>query len=281
MRTLTLIFLGIASFQFGRAQLFTLRNPYTGGHQAFTHFDPDGLNQFVVQFNLMYANDLKTGFSQYKGSELGQTFSTSGLRFVWGKKKVQWTASSDASFGIGKKRNTATFKNGLEQNLFLRYTSSQVNVTFGVALKENRYWLEALYCTNLGKIYLEYSTVHLNGVESFGPEYRLNGVYEGTIKTQELGLQASMRFGKRFVLYTRAFYPIAITGPKADERYFTDARTTRDEPNNFPSNYDNYVQDPVTYANEHQGLNSGNFKGLSYGFGLLMMLGKTERKPKS
>ena len=258
------------------SQIFTMRHPYSGSHYAFKRIDPSGLNSFVVEFNQMWADDLSEGFEQYSGNEFGQTFTTSGMRFVWGKKDMKWTASSDYALGFGKSKNSATFNNGITQNMEVRYTSNQINNTFGIALNENKVWLEALYCTNLSRIFIEYSTVHQTGQESFGPEYKLNGLYKGLVRTMEIGVQASYRFKKRYVLYGRFLLPMAIVGPDRSERGFIDDKSVHSDPRNFPGNYDTYVNDPSGHVQRNEGLTSEAFKGISYGFGLLIYVGKIE-----
>lgn len=257
------------------AQFFTMRHPYTGSHYAFSSFDATGLNQFVVQFNAMWQSDISTGFHQYEGNELGQTFSTSGMRFVWGKKDMQWTASTDYAIGFGKDKNEVTFNNGITQIFNLRATNNQINNTFGIALKENKFWLEAMYCTNLGRVFIEYATIHHNGVESYGSEYKLNGLYKGTIRTMEFGTQTSYR-RKRVVMYARVLYPLAIVGPGKSERFFVDAQSTQPDPKDFPSNYNTYVNDPMGHIERSEGLQTTGFKGLSYGFGMLIIMGKID-----
>lgn len=257
-------------------QFFTMRHPYSGSHYAFKQINPGDLNRFVVDFNQMWANDITTGFTQFKGDEFGQTFTTSGMRFVWGKKEMQWTISTDYALGFGKAKNNVVFKNGIEQNMEVRYTSNQINNTFGIALKENKIWLEAMYCTNLSNIFVEYSTVHLSGQESFGPEYKLNGLYKGLLRTMEFGAQASYRFKKRYVLYGRCLLPVAIVGPDASERGLIDAQSVHSDPRNFPGNYATYVNDPSGHISRNEGMSSEGFKGFSYGFGLLIYVGKIE-----
>ncbi len=267
---LTLLITHVAS-----AQIFEMVKPYTGGHYAFSRFDPNGVNQFAVQFNNLWAADISSGFSQYSGKELGQTFTTSGMRFVWGKKAMQWTASTDYAFGFGKEKNEAKFSNGITQIMNLRATSNQINTTFGVALKENSVWLEGMYCTNIARVFIEYATVHRNGVESYGTEYKLNGLYKGLIRTMGIGAQVSYRKGK-YILYSRMLMPVVIVGPGKNERVFTDDQSTQPQPNNFPSNYENYVADPATYSSGNQGLQSSDFKGFSFGFGFFYIIGKTK-----
>ena len=245
------------------AQTFTLRHPYSGSHYGFKKIDPSTLNNFVIGFNQMWSADIVEGFQQYDGGEFGQTFSTSGMRFVWGKKSVQWTASTDYSIGTGKSKNKVEFSNGIEQNLTVRYTSNQINNTFGVALKENKFWLEAMYCTNLSKLIVEYSTTHLNGVESFGSEYKLNGLYKGLIRTMEIGAQTSYRFNKRYVLYARVLFPMKVAGPSTSERGLINAQSVQSEPKDFPENYDTYVNDPEGHVSRKEGMNTTGIKGLS------------------
>jgi hypothetical protein len=79
------------------------------------------------------------------------------------------------------------------------------------------------------------------------------------------------------VFYSRILYPIITTGPDDAERFLTDERSTRPAPNDFPSNYENYVQDPDAYTAGNQGLSTNGFKGLSFGFGMFIIFGKTDR----
>jgi hypothetical protein len=258
----------------GQAQIFDLKKSYTGSHYAFQNFDPAGINQFVVQFNEMWAADIATGFHQYDGSELGQTFTTSGLRFIWGDNPMKWTASSDYAFGAGKDKNQVDFTNGMSQLMTLRYTTNQVNNSFGVTFNEEKLWLEALYCTNLGKVQIEYSTVHPNGVESYGTEYKLNGLYIGTIKTMQFGAQVSYKY-KKYVMYARALVPVAVLGPDPGvARNLVDAQSGYSNPKDFPSNYNTYINDPAGHVTRLESLQTTNFKGYSYGFGLFYLIGK-------
>lgn len=256
------------------AQLFQMRNAYTGGHYGFSRFDATGLNRFVVGFNDMWRDDLRSGFHQYKGSELGQTFTTSGFRVIFGRNEVyKWTISTDYAYGFGKEKNKAVFTNGAEQRMEVRCAKNQVNATFGVTLKDNKVWLEAYTSTNIAKVLIEYTTVYPNGNESYGSEYKLNGLYRGNLTTMELGLQASYKY-KKYVMYSRAMFPLAILGPNESERNFTDERNGHEKPNDFPSNYNYYLNNPSAYVSENGQLKSSDFKGLSFGFGILYIIGK-------
>lgn len=263
-----------------QAQFFEMKKSYTGSHYAFSRFDPDGLNKFVVGFNDRWRDDLNEGFHQYKGSELGLTFTTSGFRVIFGKnEKYKWTISTDYAFGFGKDKNTAEFRNGVEQRMEVRCSKNQVNATFGVALNESKLWLEAYTSTNIAKVLIQYTTVYPNGSESYGSEYKLNGLYRGNLTTQELGLQVSYKY-KKYVFYSRAMIPLAISGPKEEERNFIDENNGHEDPTDFPSNYPYYLDNPTAYVAENGQLKSSNFKGISYGFGILYLIGKDKSKKK-
>jgi len=256
-------------------KFFSLKKTYTGSHFAFTNFNADGINRFVVGFNDMWASSISTGFHQYDGSELGQTFTTSGFRLVWGKKDMQWTASSDYAFGAGKDKNEVSFSNGAAQKLVLRSNCNQINQSFGVVFNEGKLWLEGLYCTNLGKMIIEYSTLQPDKTESFGTEYKLNGLYVGTLKTMQFGAQVSYRH-KKFVFYTRALVPVAVLGPNKAERGFKDEQSSQPDPTDFPSNYDTYLNDPQGHISRLENLQTTDFKGFSYGFGIFYLIGKNK-----
>lgn len=260
------------------AQFFEMKKSYTGSHYAFSRFDPSGLNKFVVGFNDRWRGDLQSGFHQYKGGELGLTFTTSGFRVIFGNnEKMKWTISTDYAFGFGKDKNEAVFSNGAEQHMEVRCSKNQVNATFGVALKESKLWLEAYTSTNITKVLIQYTTVYPNGSESYGSEYKLNGLYRGNLTTQELGLQVSYKY-KKYVFYTRAMIPLVITGPGDTERNFIDENNGHERPTDFPSNYDYYLDNPSAYVSENGQLKSSDFKGISYGFGILYLIGKDKSK---
>jgi hypothetical protein len=258
------------------AQIFEMKKTYTGYHYGFGMWNPDGLNSFVVQFNEMYRDDLKEYFSQYTGRERGMSFTTSGFRFIVGKKETKWTFSTDYAFGAGKEKNEAVFHNGITQHMVVKFRTNQINMTFGIAKKENKFWLEGMYCTNLSKVIIEYSTEHVNGVNSFGTEYKLNGVYIGTLKTMELGAQMSYKW-KKCVFYTRVLYPVAVIGPDKDKRNFVDDRSGYEAPNDFPSDYKSYVSDPAGYQANGGALQTTGFKGLSAGVGMFYLIGKDKK----
>lgn len=271
MKRLTTVLLILLAYE-SSAQIFDMRKAYTGYHFAFSPFKETPINQFIVQFNQMWRDDLAKGFHQYSGNELGQSFTTSGFRFIWGKNR-KWTASTDYAFGAGKDKNEAEFKSGIIQHLRLRVTNHQVNASFGVSLKENKVWLEGLYSTCIGKAVIEYSTEYQNGVTSFGTEYKLNGVYSGNIKTMQLGVQSSYKY-KKYVFYARALFPIIILGPDENARNLIDEKSSQPAPNDFPSDYNTYINQPQNYNPEVDGLLSTGFKGMSYGFGMFYLIGK-------
>lgn len=275
MQKTVLAFFVLVALQ-SNAQFFTMRHPYSGSHFAFKQLNVGDLNRFVIGFNQAWAQDIQSGLRQFEEGEFGQTFSTSGMRFVWGKKDMKWTFSTDYAIGFGKAKNEVHFTNGIEQRMEVRYTSNQINNTFGISLKENKVWLEGMYCTNLSRIFIEYSTIHLSGKESFGPEYKLNGLYKGLIRTMEFGAQASYRFKKRYVLYGRVLIPVAIIGPDKSERFFTDEQSVHSDPRNFPTNYETYVNAPADHVSSNGQMSTEGFKGLSYGFGMLIYVGKIE-----
>jgi hypothetical protein len=275
MKKSLFLFACVAACTTAQAQFFQLKKSYTGYHFAFSRFNPDDINRFVVQFNQRYANDISSGFHQYKGNERGSNFSTSGFRFIFGKGETKWTASVDYAGGGGKEKNQCDFKNGITQNLWLKWRNNQVNFTFGITKKDNKVWLEGLYCTNLGKIILEYSTEHLNGVWSYGTEYKLNGVYTSTIKTMEFGAQVSYKH-KKYVFYARALMPTLVIGPSQGERAFVDARSSQADPKTFPSDYNSYLDDPAGHVSRKEYLQSTGMKGFSYGFGFFYLIGKSK-----
>ncbi len=253
-----------------QGQFFQLKKSYTGSHFAFKRVNPKGLNDFFNSFNDLYAKDLTQKFHQLRGGEFGQTFTTSGLRVIFGKREdFKWTISTDYAYGAGKDKNEAHFSNGIEQHMKVRYSS------FGVALKENKFWLEGMYCANISKITIEYSTLYPNGSESFSSEYKLNGLYTANLSTQELGIQLSYK-RKKYVLYTRALLPIFITGPDKSSRSFVDPRNGNSQPTDFPSNYKTYSQNPNQLISNGEQLKSTGFKGFSYGFGLIYLIGKAK-----
>jgi len=280
MKTIMLLLTAAAAPVCLRAQLFEMKKSYTGSHYAFSRFDPSGLNQFVVGFNDAWRNDLSSGFHQYKGSELGLTFTTSGFRVIFGRREdFKWTISTDYAYGFGKDKNEAVFRNGVEQHMEVRSSKNQINTTFGIALKESKVWLEAYASTNLAKTLIQYTTVYPNGSESYGSEYKLNGLYRGNIKTMEMGFQVSYKY-KKYVFYSRAMMPLFILGPGEEERHFNDESNGHEKPNDFPSNYPAYLYDATAYKNESGHLKSSDFKGISYGFGILYLIGKDKSKKK-
>lgn len=256
-----------------QAQIFEMKKTYTGYHYGFGFWNPDDMNKFVVGFNDMYRDDLKEYFSQFTGRDRGMSYTTSGFRFIVGKEETKFTFSTDYAFGAGKEKNEAEFNNGLKQRMVLKFRTNQINMTFGITKKDNKVWLEGMYCTNLSKVIIEYSTEHVNGVNSYGTEYRLNGVYVGTLKTMELGAQVSYKW-KKNVFYTRVLYPIAVIGPDKDKRTFVDDRSGYPAPNEFPSDYNAYVTNPTGYSANGGALTTNGMKGLSFGFGMFHLIGK-------
>lgn len=259
------------------AQIFVMKKTYTGYHYGFGMWNPDDLNKFVVGFNEVYRDDLKEYFSQYTGRDRGMNFTTSGMRFIVGKEETKFTFSTDYAFGAGKEKNVAEFTNGIKQHMVVKFRTNQINMTFGITKKEEKVWLELMYCTNLSKVIIEYSTEHLNGVNSFGTEYKLNGQYIGTLKTMELGIQTSRKW-KKYVFYARVLYPIAVIGPDKKARTLIDERSGYPEANEFPSDYNMYVNDPSGYKANGGSLTTNGFKGLSIGAGMFYLIGKDKNK---
>lgn len=257
------------------AQFIQMKKTYTGTYYGFKRIDPAGLNKFVVGFNEMYGAGMTEKFHQYKGGEFGQTFTTSGLRFIFGNGENKWTLSTDYAFGMGKDKNEAKFSNGVEQRMMIRYSTNFVTTTFGRTFKENKYWLEGMLTTNLSKMFIQYTTVYPNGQESFGSEYKLNGLYSANIKTMEFGIQATFKH-KKSLLFVRAFVPLFVMGPDEKQRNFVDERNNNSSPTDFPSNYNTYVNDASAYSNNNDQLKSTNFKGFSYGFGFIHLIGKEQ-----
>jgi len=257
------------------AQFIQMKKTYTGTYYGFKRIDPAGLNKFVVGFNERYGAGMSEKFHQYKGGEFGQTFTTSGFRFILGNGENKWTFSTDYAFGSGKDKNEAVFTNGVEQHMEVRYSSNYITTTFGRTFKENKYWLEGMLTTNLSKMFIEYTTVYPNGQESFGSEYKLNGLYTANLKTMEFGIQATYKY-KKYLLFARAFAPLFVMGPDEKERNFVDERNNNSAPTDFPSNYNTYVDNPATYVSDNDQLKSTNFKGISYGFGFIYLIGKEQ-----
>ena len=257
------------------AQFIQMKKTYTGTYYGFKSINPDGLNKFIVGFNDANSAGLSEKFHQYKGGEFGQTFTTSGFRFILGNGENKWTFSTDYAFGSGKDKNKAVFANGAEQRMEVRYSSNYITTTFGRTFKENKYWLEGMITTNLSKMFIEYTTVYPNGQESFGSEYKLNGLYTANLKTFEFGVQATYKY-KKYLLFARAFVPLFIMGPDEKERNFVDERNNNSKPTDFPSNYDYYTNNPNAYTAENGQLKSTDFKGVSYGAGFIYLIGKEQ-----
>ena len=258
-----------------QAQFIQMKKTYTGSYYGFKSIDPAGLNKFVVGFNERYGAGMSEKFHQYKGGEFGQTFTTSGFRVILGNGENKWTFSTDYAFGSGKDKNQAVFTNGVEQHMEVRYSTNFITTTFGRTFKENKYWLEGMLTTNLSKMFIEYTTLYPNGQESFSSEYKLNGLYTSNLKTMEFGIQATYKY-KKYLLFARAFAPIFVMGPDEKERNFVDERNNNTQPTDFPSNYDTYVDNPSSYVSDNGQLKSTNFKGISYGFGFIYLIGKEQ-----
>lgn len=257
------------------AQFIQMKKSYTGGYYGFKHIDPTGLNQFIVGFNNANSSGMTEKFHQYTGNEFGQTFTTSGFRVIMGNKENKWTFSTDYAFGMGKDKNEAHFANGLEQHMTVRYSTNYATLTFGRTFKENKYWLEGMLTTNISKMFVEYTTVYPNKQESYGSEYKLNGLYKANLKTMEIGVQATYKY-KKYLLFARAFVPMFTLGPDKTQRNFVDERNNNAAPTDFPSNYDTYQNNHTDYVNNNGQLKSTNFKGFSYGFGLIYLIGKEQ-----
>jgi len=275
MRILLFSLAALCAATKANAQFIQMKKTYTGSYYGFKRIDPAGLNKFVVGFNEAYGSGMTEKFHQYKGGEFGQTFTTSGFRLIFGNGENKWTLSTDYAFGMGKDKNEAVFTNGVEQHMTVRYSTNFITTTFGRTFKENKYWLEGMLTTNLSKMFVEYTTVYPKGQESFGSEYKLNGLYTANLKTMELGVQATYKY-KKYLLFARAFMPLAILGPDKKERNFVDERNNNASPTDFPSNYDQYVNNQYAYESENGQLKSTSFKGFSYGFGFIYLIGKEQ-----
>jgi hypothetical protein len=91
----------------------------------------------------------------------------------------------------------------------------------------------------------------------------------------EFGVQATYKY-KKYLLFARAFAPIFVMGPDEEERNFVDERNNNTQPTDFPSDYNSYVDNPSSYVSENGQLKSTNFKGISYGFGFIYLIGKEQ-----
>lgn len=129
--------------------------------------------------------------------------------------------------------------------------------------------LGAVFTGNFRGVKVRSVSIHPDGVESWGSEYILNGVYTGSAPHLEVGLLAGYQVNDRVFIPVRILYPFTFI---PDRMLLKDYEV--DHLNQyFPMDYHRYIQDPMGQLEDEIGLADKDFySGLRIQFGVEIRL---------
>ncbi len=238
---------------------------------SINQFDAAGMNGFVNSFNTFWGNRLERPYQEFSGKEFSHLNFGLGFRII-STGKIGYTASS--SFLYGRKKyihDPVIWDGGVENELNFRVRDLQWTFTNGIHIK-NLIYLESYVDANFRRIRLKHYTVYQDGSKSLSSEYKINGLYTGTVASFDVGFQVGVRV-KSFLLYLKPSWALKNFPPAKGLVSLSDYDSNNFPPTDFPSDYIIYGTDPIQFVQNDLGVKTDDFEGFRLAIGLEYILG--------
>jgi hypothetical protein len=224
---------------------------YAVGALARSQYDADAIGQFNETYSDFYAQRLDGPVTLVPDALSSLT--------VGGLARVNLGAVTFGfSYTLSRERdeNVSQFDNGAGDRIATRTQThaATTEITTG-ALRP--LVLGASFGGLFRGVRVASATVYPDGSESYGSEYRLNGIYTASAAYFEAGLVAGVAVGDRVVVPVRVFLPLNLL---ANDIALTDYDTQQFN-NYFPRDFDRFVADPTGEAESEAAMIDAAFIG--------------------
>jgi hypothetical protein len=237
---------------------------------SINRFDVQGINQFVSTFNNFWGAKLSQPFEEFKGTEFSHpNFGTSVMYFTPGN--VGFTMSSGFLLGKSRYQHQATWSNGVVNEMAFRVRDLMWTATMGIHIK-NTVFMETYIDANGRKMSMEYAAIYQDGSRSISSEYKLNGLYSGTVASFDYGFQVGLRY-KSLMVYVRPSWAAKNFPPAKGLVTLQDYNSNNYPPNDFPMDYTTYATDPIGFVEQNLGVKMDDFEQFRLAFGVEFILG--------
>lgn len=233
-------------------------------------FDTRGINDFVDSYNDFWGSKLSSPYARFSGKELSHANFGAGLRLVSGTK-VGFTGHTAFLLGFGQHQQVAEWENGVQNELGFKVRDWQWTFSSGVHLW-NTVFLEGYTGAHIRRIRMTHTTIYQDGSRSLSSEYKLNGLYNGSVSSFDVGFQAGIRI-KPVMLFAKVVWPLENFPPGKDLVSLLDEDSPNFPPTDFPSDYPSYATDVIGFVEEDRGLKTDDFEGMRIVFGVEFIFG--------
>ena len=256
---------------FGHAQGGFSGGVYFLGEYSLDKFETEGMNSFVSTFNDFWGNKLSQPYEEFTGNEFSHGNFGMGFRVI-SSGHVGFSAGTAFLYGRKTFTHSATWNNGVVNDLDFYARDLQWSINLGIHI-ENLLFLEAYADANIRKLEMGHYTVYQDGSRSLSSEYKLNGLYTGTVSSMDVGFQAGLRLYNYFMIFCKPTWPMKNFPPGKDLIGLDDYTTVNYPPSEFPSDYRLYATDPVSFVEQDKGVKTDQFEGFRLAFGIEIIFG--------
>lgn len=178
--------------------------------------------------------------------------------------------------GRGTYKNEAIWSNGVKNELLFNVQDVMWTATMGFHIKR-RLFIDGYFDANIRKLTLEHATIYQDGSRSLSSEYKLNGFYNGTVTSIDLGVQTGLRFGQ-FFFYLKPSWAMSLEAFGKDLITVQDYNSNAYPPNDFPADYAVYATDPIGFVEQDLGVKIDDFEGVRFSVGVEFLIGSVNGK---
>lgn len=191
-----------------------------------------------------------------------------GIGFQYRISGGSWGVSLGYTLSRAYHESTALFENDAGRRLETR-TLDHIVVSELVFHHFEPFIVGGVFTGNFRGVKIRSVSIHPDGVESWGSEYALNGVYTGSAPHFEVGLVAGYQINDRIFIPVRFLLPFTFI---PDRLLLKDFEV--DQLNQyFPMDYHRYIQDPTGVLENEIGLADKDFySGFRIQFGIEIKL---------
>lgn len=207
---------------------------YLTGSVARSDFDADRLALLGETYSAYYRARLDAPVDLLPAG--GEAFSVGAT----GRINVGLAAAFGYQYGESSFEATSRFENGSGDHVTTRAAdhAAWIETTVGLG--------PVVVGAHMGGLFrgmrIESATVHADGSESLGSEYRMNGVYTGSTTVFEVGPVVAFQIGDRILVPARVLFPVEFGGTTRLELTDFDTRQGNDY---FPRDFDRFAADPT------------------------------------
>ena len=239
---------------------------------SFNRFETAGMNQFVETFTSFWGSKISTPYQSFTGAELSHpNFGASFYKIFGEKNRSGISMGTGILVGRGKYRNETIWSNGVKNELLFNARDIMWTANLGFHIR-HRLFIDGYMDANIRRLTLEHATIYQDGSRSLSSEYKLNGFYNGTVSSIDLGIQVSVRLG-RFFIYAKPSWAMTLEAFGKDLITVQDINSNNFPPIDFPADYGVYATDPIGFVEQNLGVKIDDFELFRFAIGLEYMIG--------